>query len=115
MDGREPRVRRRTIDRAELKRKLDAGERLKLVMALGGFGFRAKRIPGSLGFDSPEEALAELEPEDEIVVYCAGESCAASVYAQRLLESRGYRNVRRYAGGIADWEAAGLPLEGELA
>jgi rhodanese-related sulfurtransferase len=110
-----PHDRPRTIDRAELQRRLDSGEPLKLVMALGGFGFRAKRIPGSLGFGSPEEALAELEPGDEIVVYCAGEACTASVYAQRLLESRGYKNVRRYAGGIADWEAAGLPLEGELA
>jgi rhodanese-related sulfurtransferase len=103
-----------SIDRAELKRKLDAGDPLKLVMTLGPFGFRAKHIPGSLEFGSPEEALSHLEPGDEIVVYCANEACAASVYAQRLLESRGYRNVRRYAGGVADWEAAGLPLEGEL-
>jgi hypothetical protein len=25
----------------------------------------------------------------------------------------GFTNVRRYDGGIADWETAGLPLEGE--
>jgi rhodanese-related sulfurtransferase len=28
---------------------------------------------------------------------------------------RGYRNVRRYSGGLLDWEDAGLPLEGEFA
>jgi hypothetical protein len=28
---------------------------------------------------------------------------------------RGYRNVRRYAGGLLDWEDAGLPIEGEFA
>jgi rhodanese-related sulfurtransferase len=103
------------VDRAELKRKLDDGDPFKLVMVLGPFGFRAKHIPGSLNFGSPEDALASLEPDDEIVVYCANEACAASVYAQRLLESRGFRDVRRYRGGISDWEAAGFPLEGELA
>jgi rhodanese-related sulfurtransferase len=26
----------------------------------------------------------------------------------------GYNKVRRYAGGIADWEQAGYPLEGNF-
>jgi hypothetical protein len=26
-----------------------------------------------------------------------------------------YRYVRRYSGGLLDWEDAGLPLEGEFA
>jgi rhodanese-related sulfurtransferase len=26
----------------------------------------------------------------------------------------GYKNVRRYAGGIVDWEEAGYPLEGDF-
>jgi rhodanese-related sulfurtransferase len=30
-----------------------------------------------------------------------------------FLSQIGYKNVRRYAGGLSDWEAAGLPLEGE--
>jgi rhodanese-related sulfurtransferase len=93
---------------------LDDGDPFALVMTSGAFGFRAKRIPGSLNFGSPEEALARLEPTDDIVVYCANDGCASSVYACRLLRSRGYRSVRRYAGGVADWEEAGLPLEGEL-
>jgi rhodanese-related sulfurtransferase len=29
------------------------------------------------------------------------------------LVQRGYGNVRRYAGGLLDWEDAGLPLEGD--
>ena len=48
---------------------------------------------------------------DEIVVYCSDVYCAASIYAYRALERRGYTNIRRYAGGIAEWEAAGYPLE----
>jgi 3-mercaptopyruvate sulfurtransferase SseA len=31
---------------------------------------------------------------------------------QQLIE-HGFRNLRHYAGGIADWEDAGYPLEGE--
>jgi rhodanese-related sulfurtransferase len=26
----------------------------------------------------------------------------------------GYKNVRRYAGGIQEWEEAGYPLEGSF-
>ena len=48
-------------------------------------------------------------------MYCSHDIYAASKYAFVLLERAGYRNVRRYAGGIADWEGAGYPLEGEWA
>ena len=33
--------------------------------------------------------------------------------SSHFLVDRGFTNVRRYDGGISDWEAAGLPLEGE--
>ena len=39
-------------------------------------------------------------------------SDAADLCSQRL-EAAGYINVRRYAGGIPDWEDAKYPLEGE--
>jgi rhodanese-related sulfurtransferase len=31
----------------------------------------------------------------------------------QLLEREGYAHVLHYAGGLADWEQAGYPLEGE--
>ena len=40
--------------------------------------------------------------------------CLSSVALYRDLVRRGYRNVRRYSGGLLDWEDAGLPLEGEF-
>ena len=103
------------ISREELKEKLDRGDDFKLVMTLGEFGFRAKHIPGSLSVTSPLRAADELDPADEIVVYCSDEQCVASIDAFASLERAGYTNVRRYAGGISDWETAGYPLEGELA
>jgi rhodanese-related sulfurtransferase len=102
------------ISRDELKRKLDRKDQFKLVMALGEWQYRAKHIPGSLHFLTPEEALASLAQDDEIVVYCSNPACSASVFAYEYLVSHGYKHVCRYAGGIFDWEEAGYPLEGEM-
>ena len=57
------------------------------------------------------EAFAALDPTEEIIVYCADVHYAASIYAYHHLERAGYTRVHRYAGGTADWEQAGYPLE----
>ncbi len=101
------------ISRDELKEKLDRGDGFKLVMTLGEWAFRAAHIPGSLNVSNEEQGRALLSPDDEIVVYCSDVNCLASQSAYNILMSHGFKNVRRYAGGLADWEAAGYPLEGE--
>jgi rhodanese-related sulfurtransferase len=102
----------RTIEKDELRRKMDAKDpRFKVVMTLGEWEFRTKRIPGSLHFKDASEMLSALQKDDEIVVYCTNPPCLASVAAYHRLVAEGYTNVRRYAGGIEDWENAGLPLE----
>ncbi len=101
------------ISREELKEKLDRGDDFKLVMVLGDWQYRAKHIPGSLNIHLDEECLSKLSPDDEIVVYCTHERCSASPYAWHFLTNNGYKHVRRYAGGMFDWVAAGYPLEGE--
>ncbi|MEX0763145.1 MAG: rhodanese-like domain-containing protein [Dehalococcoidia bacterium] len=103
------------IDRDELKKKIDSGDDFKLVMVLSAWAFKVKHIPGSIQINDPPQAMSQLKPSDEIVVYCSDEGCSASKYAYHLLTSNGFSNVRRYAGGIADWEANGLPLEGDWA
>ena len=103
-----------TISREDLKTKLDRGDDFKLIMALNRWAFDAKHIPGSLHFDTPEELYKATKPDDEIVVYCSHVDCLSSVALYRELVRRGYQNVRRYAGGLLDWEDAGLPLEGEF-
>ena len=101
-----------TVDREELKSKLDNGEPIQLVMALNRWAFDAKHIPGSLHFDDPDDLYSSLQKDDEIIVYCSNVDCLSSVSLYRALVERGYRNVRRYAGGLLDWEEAGLTLEG---
>jgi rhodanese-related sulfurtransferase len=102
------------ISRDELKQKLERKDQFQLVMALGDWEYCAKHIPGSLHFLTPKEALASLAQDDDIVVYCSSSECPASVFAYEYLVHHGYTHVRRYAGGILDWEEAGYPLEGEL-
>lgn len=101
------------ISKEELKEKLDRGDDFKLVNTLSIFAFEAKHIPGSLHIDTKEKALEELSPDDEIVVYCTNEACMASQYAYHLLEQHDFANIKRYAGGVQDWESAGYPLEGK--
>ncbi len=104
----------RTIGREELKSKLDRGDDFRLIMALNRWAYEAKHIPGSLHFDTPNELYAAVGPDDEVIVYCSNVNCLSSVAVYRDLVGRGYRNVRRYSGGLVDWEDAGLPLEGEF-
>jgi rhodanese-related sulfurtransferase len=104
----------RTIGREELREKLDRGVPITLIMALNRWAFAAKHIPGSVHFDTPEALYAAVDPGDEVVVYCSNVDCLSSVALYRDLVRRGYSNVRRYSGGLLDWEDAGLPLEGDF-
>ena len=102
------------ISREELKAKLDRRDDFKLVLVMGEWAYQAKHIPGSLCVSTPQQACATFAQDDEIVLYCSDTPCWTSAHAYRLLQEHGYRNVRHYAGGLADWEDAGYPLEGEL-
>jgi rhodanese-related sulfurtransferase len=97
----------------ELKEKLDRGDDFKLIMTLGEWEYRAKHIPGSLRVSTIKEALEALDPHDEIVLYDSGPHCPASRMAYKILKNHGYERVRRYAGGLEEWESTCYPLEGE--
>ena len=101
----------KTISCEELKEKLDRGDDFKLVMSMGTWAFEAKHIPGSINISSKEEAQKLLKTDDEIIVYCSNMACVASQTAYHLLIENGYTNVRRFSGGLAEWEEAGYPLE----
>ena len=93
--------------------KAGSGRRLQTGQCLDDWMFRAKRIPGSIRFESLKHALDTLNPKEEVIVYCSNFGCTASVLAYQQLIENGFQNLTRYAGGIADWEDAGYPLEGD--
>jgi 3-mercaptopyruvate sulfurtransferase SseA len=101
------------IGTQELKEKLDRGDTFKLVMTLGEWEYRTSHIPGSLRISTVAEALEALHPHDEIVLYDSGPPCTASRTACRMLKASGYERVRRYAGGLQEWDSVGYALEGE--
>jgi rhodanese-related sulfurtransferase len=113
MTNREDEV--RVIARQELQAKLERGDPMRLIMALNEWAYRAKHIPGSEHFNTPEEIFSALDSDEEIVVYCTSSDCHASVALYWALVDAGYSKVRRYSGGLTDWETAGLPLEGDWA
>jgi rhodanese-related sulfurtransferase len=102
------------IEREELKAKLDRGDDFKLVLTLNQWAFEAMRIPGSVNITCREDAEGLLSPDDDIVVYCSDPACLGSRVAYRWLTESGFEHVRRYAGGLNDWQSAGFPLEGTM-
>ena len=103
------------VSRNELKQKLDRGDNFKLVMVLEDWQFRDMHIPGSLHIPAANITDDGLDPGDEIVVYCAHESCPTSVVAYNRLTACGYKNVKHYAGGILDWNRSGYAVQGSRA
>lgn len=106
----------REIDRDELLAKLE-DPNVRLLDAQAPGWYEREHLPGAIRgrIDDPDATLAELggDVDGEIVVYCYNATCTASELAAKLLEGRGYRNVRRYTAGKQDWLKAGLPIEGQ--
>lgn len=104
----------RTIERDELKRAIDA-EDVTVVETLRDEHFEHGHLPGAIHihFEAVGEQAPELLPNKAaaIVTYCSNTACRNSELAAAKLEAMGYTNVRKYAEGKEDWEAAGLLLE----
>lgn len=58
-----------------------------------------------------EQRIAELPKRKQIVAYCRGPYCLLSDQAVALLQARGFC-VRKTPDGISEWQAAGLPVQG---
>lgn len=106
-----------TITAQELKKKIDDREDITIINALGKEQYQQKHIPGSINIpvDEVEEKASQVLPEDkskEIIVYCASKDCQASPKEAEKLEQMGYRNVKDFEGGIAEWQEQGYEFEG---
>jgi rhodanese-related sulfurtransferase len=104
----------RTIERNELKHAIDA-EAVTVVETLRDEHFVQGHLPSAIHihFEAVAEQAPGLLPDRDaaIVTYCSNTACRNSELAAAKLEAMGYTNVRKYAEGKEDWEAAGLLLE----
>ena len=66
----------------------------------------------SLPISELKRRLAELPKDKEIVAYCRGPFCLMSNEAVALLKKRGFK-ARKIGDGVAEWAAAGLPVEND--
>lgn len=100
-----------SVGRASLLEQARSGE-VVVIDVRPRSEYDAAHLPfaRSLPLAELEARLAELPADKEIVAYCRGPFCLLSDEAVSLLAARGYR-IRKMADGVAEWQAAGLPIE----
>jgi len=105
----------KTITSNELKQKLEnENSTLKLVNALESSKFELMHIPDSLNLTQKVDIKKQLKKDDDIVVYCTNEVCYKSRVLYSILKNMGYDNVKRFSGGLSEWDSKGLPMEGKM-
>ena len=99
----------REITPAGLKARLDGPERPLLLDVRQDWETRLCRLPDAVHIPIEEIELRtdELNPQDEIVVYChqGVRSAAVAEYLRQL----GFRDVKNLAGGLDAWARAVNP------
>lgn len=93
------------ITPVELKERLDAGDAPVLVDVREPFEVAIADLPDHDQVRIPAGEFArrysELDPDDELVVYCR--SGSRSAWAVQLLRANGYEKARNLDGGVLRW------------
>ncbi|MGA9390030.1 MAG: rhodanese-like domain-containing protein [Candidatus Sulfotelmatobacter sp.] len=110
VDDAKTRVRETNV--AQVKSRLDRGDKFLLVDVREESEFSKDHLPGAihLGKGIIERDIEARVPDldAEIVLYCGGGF--RSALAADNLQKMGYRNVISMDGGIRDWREKGYPL-----
>ena len=105
----------RETDIREVKRRLDAGDKLHLVDVREESEWALGRLPGALHLSKGviERDIEKVIPDKSapIVLYCGGGF--RSALAADNLQKMGYTSVISMDGGWRAWTEAGYPTEGE--
>ena len=91
------------ISAIDLKRRLDQGEKLRIIDVREPNEYQINRIPGAelVPLGEVPRRYAELDPEEELVVHC--KMGARSAKAADFLRSVGFKRVLNLRGGILEW------------
>jgi len=100
------------IERDEVQRLLAEGQAV-LIEVMPEEEFRRRHIAGAVNI--PLERIGatcrqRYRPEQQLILYCADQACAASGLAARKLAFFGFHDVLEYGAGKQDWQDAGLPM-----
>ena len=103
----------READFHEIKRRLDAREKLTLIDVREDNEWARGHLPGAvhLGKGIIERDIEQAFPDKQaqLVLYCGGGFRSALVADN--LQKMGYTNVISMDGGWGGWTAAGYPVE----
>jgi len=74
--------------------------------------FTQGHLPGALNIpiEQLEERISELSRDTDIIAYCQGQYCVLTMEAVTILRTAG-RQARPLAGGVSEWNAAGLTTQ----
>jgi adenylyltransferase/sulfurtransferase len=91
------------ITAEQLKARLDRREPVTLLDVREDWERQLARLENSLHIpiDEIEIRVEELDPDEELVVYCHQGVRSAAV--AEYLRQRGFRSVQNLAGGLDDW------------
>jgi sulfur-carrier protein adenylyltransferase/sulfurtransferase len=91
------------IDPAEFKRRLDAGESMRLIDVREPWEVAIAGLPQAVNIPLNElpQRLSELDPTADIVVMC--KAGGRSRRAAAFLASHGFQSVANLTGGIDAW------------
>ena len=110
VDDAKSRVRETTV--AEVKKRMDRGDRFLLVDVREESEFAKDHLPGAihLGKGIIERDIEARVPQlaTEMILYCGGGY--RSALAADNLQKMGYTNVISMDGGIREWREKGYPL-----
>jgi rhodanese-related sulfurtransferase len=73
-------------------------------------------IPGALNLPLEEAQRGEVGDrlraslDRALVVYCQGGDCETSISLAKILYESGFKDIKVFQGGWAEWKAAGLPV-----
>jgi len=104
--------------------RMQGAEGLLFIDSRGREDFTAGHIPGALSVPLDRvQGSRKTDPESKwtgtldfpgaqtLVVYCEGGDCQTSLSLAKIIHDKGYTDIRIFAGGWAEWSAAGLPEE----
>ena len=96
-----------TITALEVKKRLEAGEKLHIIDVREVYEFEESKIPTAVNIPlgTIPAQLAELEhlKNEEVIMQCR--SGQRSRVAQSLFMQAGFSNVKNMEGGILAWQA----------